>query len=421
MDNQHEHSTSEDFGKREYSVNYTFSQMADACIACAGCTASCPVTNADGEYVGPKLIGPAQHRLAFAEDDLEKTLKYCTNCKTCDRTCSAGVKVSTINMLVRGKYYDSHPHKIRDMMLSNHSLASHVFRSIPFGSRVANFMLKIARYCGIFNMLGVTRNRKLPSYSPDSFTDMLLDLDQAPKTKKVVLFQGCFIEHNAPWVGMDFVKVMEKNGYEVLRDEKFVCCGSPLVSSGYLEKAWENSVQNAKRILYWQRKKIPVVACCTSCSLVLKEEAGELFDDELLFQAGTNVYDAFEFIKMLQNNGELVNPPQKSEETLLYHVPCHLLTQGIGAPAKEVLEDVGGMTVKVLDAGCCGMAGSYGYQSETAKISLKIGEELFNRIKEKPDKRVISDCATCRMQISYATKRETLHPIEILADLYEKK
>ena len=407
MDNQHEHSTSEDFGKREYSVNYTFSQMADACIACAGCTASCPVTNADGEYVGPKLIGPAQHRLAFAEDDLEKTLKYCTNCKTCDRTCSAGVKVSTINMLVRGKYYDSHPHKIRDMMLSNHSLASHMFRSIPFGGRVANFMLKIARYCGIFNMLGVTRNRKLPSYSPDSFTDMLLDLDQAPKTKKVVLFQGCFIEHNAPWVGMDFVKVMEKNGYEVLRDEKFVCCGSPL--------------QNAKRILYWQRKKIPVVACCTSCSLVLKEEAGELFDDELLFQAGTNVYDAFEFIKMLQNNGELVNPPQKSEETLLYHVPCHLLTQGIGAPAKEVLEDVGGMTVKVLDAGCCGMAGSYGYQSETAKISLKIGEELFNRIKEKPDKRVISDCATCRMQISYATKRETLHPIEILADLYEKK
>ncbi len=395
--------------------------MADACLACTSCNAHCPVMNATGEYIGPKLIGPAHLRLNFLGEDKENTLSFCTNCKSCDRTCPSGVRVSTLNMLKRGEYYEEHKHKFRDYILSNHSAVSNIFRSFPFGANIANFAVNMARHTGILRSLGITSKRKLPRYSSNSFTDMLLDNKPQSHSKQVVIFQGCFIEHNAPQVGMAFVKVMEKNGYEVIRDSKFKCCGSPMISAGILDKAKENSLSNAERILRWERKKIPVIALCTSCSLMLKEEAGELFDDEILFMAGKNVYDAFEFLRLLQQKGEFVKPTKTSDETYLYHVPCHLKSQGIGTPAKNILEEVEGLKVKVLETGCCGMAGSYGYQKETADISLKIGEELFNRIREEENAKVISDCATCRMQIEYATEKKAKHPIEILADAYEEK
>ena len=392
--------------------------MADACLSCTSCNAHCPVVAATGKYIGPKLIGPAHLKLDFVGEDVEKTLSYCTNCKSCDRSCPEGVHVSTLNMLKRGEYYEENKHTLRDFMLSNHSVASALFRSLPFGAHIANVSLKLAKYLGVFKTLGVSTKRNLPKYSGDSFTDMLLDNKQKPSHKKVVLFQGCFIEHNSPKVGMAFVKVMQENGYEVLRDEKFRCCGSPLISAGYLEKAKEDAINNAERILKWQRRKIPVVALCTSCSLMLKEEAGELFDDERLYMAGKNVYDAFEFLQRMSKNGEFKKPTIADNETYLYHVPCHLKSQGIGTPAKNILEQREGAKVKVLDTGCCGMAGSYGYQKETADISLKIGKELFDRINASKDAKVISDCAVCRLQIEYATEHKTAHPIEVLADGY---
>lgn len=395
--------------------------MADACLACASCNAHCPVMSATGEYIGPKLIGPAHLKMNFLGEDTENTLSFCTNCKTCDRTCPSGVRVSTLNMLKRGEYYENHKHNFRDFMLANHDIASTVFRSVPFGARMANLALTIARGVGLFRSIGIDSTRDLPHYSPDAFTDMLLDNKPQSHSKQVALFQGCFIEHNAPKVGMAFVKVMEKNGYEVIRDKKFKCCGSPMVSAGYLDNARKNALSNAENILRWERRKVPVVALCTSCSLMLKEEAGELFDDEKLFMAGKNVYDAFEFLSMLQKKGEFKKPTGRIDETYLYHVPCHLKSQGIGTPAKNILEEVEGLKVKVLETGCCGMAGSYGFQRETAEISLKIGEELFNRINEEENAQIISDCATCRMQIEYATKRAAKHPIEVLADAYEEK
>lgn len=391
--------------------------MVDACLACTICNAHCPVMNATGEYIGPKLIGPNHLKMHFAEESEEDTLSYCTNCKTCDRSCPSNVHVSTLNMLTRGQSYENKPHSLRDFMLSNHDVASNIFRSLPFGAHIANLSLKIAKYLGVFKMLGIVTNRNLPKYSGDSFSDMLLDKQQRPSHKKVVLFQGCFIQHNAPQVGMDFVKVMQKNGYEVLRDNEFCCCGSPLVSGGYLEKARENAIVNAERILKWEQKKIPVIALCTSCSLMLKEEAYELFDDERLIMAGRNVYDAFEFLRMLNEKGEFVKPTKVTQQNLLYHLPCHLKSQGIGAPAKDILDFIEGTNTKVLETGCCGMAGSYGFQKETAEISLKIGEDLFNRINELEGE-VICDCATCRLQIEYATKRPAAHPIQILSKAY---
>ncbi|MBR3051651.1 MAG: 4Fe-4S dicluster domain-containing protein, partial [Selenomonadaceae bacterium] len=82
----------------------------DRCLSCTSCMANCPVMAAIKDYRGSKLVGPAHGRMHFSQEDIEATLEFCSNCKSCDRACPSGVAVSTLNMLKRAEYYKTHPH-----------------------------------------------------------------------------------------------------------------------------------------------------------------------------------------------------------------------------------------------------------------------------------------------------------------------
>ena len=391
---------------------------ADHCLSCTSCMSSCPVMKATMEYLGPKLVGPAHNRMRFSQEDVEESLDFCSNCKNCDRACPSGVEVSTLNMLQRAEYYKTHPHSQRDDMLAHGEKMAKLVRSLPFGATCANIGMKIGKSLGIFKSMGIAGERDMPSYASSSFLSQFKGISQKPSGKKVVFFHGCFINDNDPGVGVAFVKVMQRNGYEVLADEGFNCCGSPLVVTGYLDEALEHAHNNVSRILEWKKKGIPVVACCTSCSLMLKKEYGELFDEPEMKEAAENVYDAFEFLAMLEEEGNLDTKFQPVSQKLLYHVPCHLKSQGFGAPAARILGKIPGVQVELADAGCCGMSGNYGFKQDKYDISMKIGEELFERIRTAKADKVISDCGTCRLQIQHGGHVEPCHPVEILAKAY---
>ena len=391
----------------------------DFCLSCTACMANCPVMEAAKSYRGPKLVAPAHGRMHFSQEDVEDTLEFCSNCKNCDRACPSGVAVSTLNMLERAKFYETHEHTQSENILAHTERMSKLVRSIPFGATFANMGMSVGKFLGVFKMLGVTGERDLPRYASTSFVKKFREINQRPSEKKVVLFAGCYVNDNEPQVGDAFVKVMQANGYEVLIDEKFNCCGSPLVAMGFLDEAKANADNNASRILDWQKKNIPVVSPCTSCSLMLKAEYHELFGEEKFIESAQNVFDAFEFLEILAERGELNTNFKPLKKNLLYHVPCHLKSQAIGLPAAEILESIQGVTVKTADAGCCGIAGNYGFIKEKYEISMKVGAKLFERIAKKDFDKIISDCGTCRMQINHATKIQPCHPLEILAEAYD--
>ena len=151
---------------------------------------------------------------------------------------------------------------------------------------------------------------------------------------------------------------------------------------------------------------------------MLKQEYAELFAEESMKEAGTNVYDAFEYLELMQDKGELDQDFRPVEQRLLYHVPCHLKSQGIGTPAADILRQIPGVQLELADAGCCGMSGNYGFKKDKYEISMKIGEALFQRIREYQADKVVSDCGTCRLQINHGTQVKTCHPIEILSQAY---
>ena len=391
----------------------------DHCLSCTSCMSNCPVMAATKEYRGPKLVAPAHGRMHFSEDDTELSLDFCSNCKSCDRACPSGVAVSTLNMLQRGEYYRNHPHTQRDDMLAHSEKMAKLVTSMPLGTTFANLGMTIGKALGMFSSMGIAGEREMPKYASETFTQAFKKIHQPKSDKKVVFYPGCSINYNEPQIGVAFVKVMNKNGYEVLLDEQFNCCGSPLVVTGYLDEAHEHAENNVSRILHWKAQGIPVVVCCTSCSLMLRKEYEELFGEAAMKEAGENVYDAFEFLEMLDAEGKFNTNFNAVNERFMYHVPCHLKTQGIGTPAVSIFCHLPGAKVELADAGCCGISGNYGFKKEKYEISMKIGEKLFARIKSAAPDDVICDCPTCRMQISHGTSMKPLHPIEVLAKAYK--
>ena len=390
----------------------------DRCLSCTGCMASCPVMAAIKDYRGPKLVGPAHGRMHFAQEDIEATLEFCSNCKSCDRACPSGVAVSTLNMLKRAEYYKTHPHTQAEDMIAHGERMAKLIRKIPFGATVSNIGMGFGKALNIFGKLGLAGERNMPAYASTSFKNFFPRITQPTTGKKIVLFTGCFINDNEPQVGKAFVKVMNANGYEVLIDKAFNCCGSPLVVTGYLDEARQHADNNAARILEWKKKGIPVVTPCTSCSLMLKEEYHELFGEDKFHEAAENVYDAFEFLEILQERKAFNENLKPLKQKFLYHVPCHLKSQAIGLPAANILEEYLGAKVQTADAGCCGISGNYGFRKDRYEISMKIGAKLFERVKQNDFDKVISDCGTCRMQIHHGSGIKPCHPIEILAEAY---
>ncbi|MEN6411397.1 MAG: anaerobic glycerol-3-phosphate dehydrogenase subunit C [Veillonellales bacterium] len=392
----------------------------DSCTACTACIAQCPVTAVTRKFRGPKMVGPALERMRLSQEDTEPSLEYCSNCKNCDIACPSGVPISTLNMLARAKSFKNRSHSLRDDMLAHGEKMAKLAEKIPGGAFLANLGMNLGGSLGLMNLAGIAGERPLPSYAAESFLRQFKKFKQQSCPDKVVFYPGCFINYNDPQVGMDFVAVMQANGYEVIVEEDFVCCGSPMVATGYLDEAGEQARTNTELLKKWRQQGYPVITCCTSCGLMLKQEYQELYDIEGMAENARNLYDGCEFLLLLADKGKLNTHFAALEEKVLYHAPCHLRAQGFGLPALDLLELIPGLRVENAGAGCCGIAGNYGFKADKYDISMAIGEKLFQRIKDSGVDTVVSDCGTCRLQIAHGAKVETVHPLTLLRRAYER-
>ena len=391
----------------------------DSCTACTVCVAHCPVTGATRKFRGPKMVGPALERMRLSHEDVEPSLEYCSNCKNCDMSCPSGVPISTLNMLARAKYYKTRKQKMADDMLAHGEKIGKLLSIMPFGAAIANMGMSMSR--GIMKQIGISDKAPMPTYASRSFIKLFKDLKQQSYPDKVVFYPGCFINYNDPQVGMDFVAVMQANKFEVIVEEDLVCCGSPLVAKGFLDEAEENAKINVGILKKWTDKGYPIITCCTSCGMMLKQEYQELFHIEGVEEYAKHLYDAGEFLLELQEKNRLNTNFGRLDEKYIYHSPCHLRAQGMGLPALDLLALIPGLEMQDADAGCCGISGSYGFSESKYDIAMKIGAPLFQKIKESGLDTAVSECGTCRLQIGHGAKVKTLHPMTLVRRSYEAK
>lgn len=397
----------------------------DACIKCSACTAHCPVAAAYPLFPGPKSIGPDAERFRLQGLKIDSAcLDYCSNCKTCEVTCPSGVKVTEIILRAREKVQTkvTIQHQVRDLVLGR---AEYLGKVGTFWPKLTNTLLGVPQVRGLMERtLGISRQAPLPVYQPKfkgrTKTRQLRKraLTTKSTSKFVVYFPGCFVTYNDTFTGQAVIKVLEHNGYDVIVPS-FHCCGVPLQANGHFPEARENARKNLALMKPYLQAGVPLITACTSCGLALKEEYMNAKESEGLKVAP---YDLFEFLWELHERNKLCEDFREVKLSLGYHAPCHLKAQGIGTPSIRLLRLIPGLRVKDLDAGCCGLSGSYGFKQEKYNLAMSIGSPLFTRVQQgkamEEFETMTTECGGCRVQIEHGSGVKTEHPIWILMKAY---
>jgi len=395
----------------------------DACIKCSACTAQCPVAAVYPLFPGPKSVGPDAERFRLEGLEMEaRYLNYCSNCKTCEVTCPSGVKITEMILRARERAQQtgqkdgrSIQHQVRDLVLGR---AEYLGRLGTIWPSMTNAVLGLSPLRRLLELiLGIGRQAPLPAYKPRF---KVTARNQTKASKPLVYFPGCFVTYNDALTGQAVVKVLEHNGYDVTVPA-FHCCGVPLQANGHFLEERGNIRKNLALMYPYLQANVPVITACTSCGLALKEEYPKV-EAPGADSIGHQTYDLFEFLWGLHERGELREEFREVAVSLGYHAPCHLKAQGIGTPSVRLLRLIPGVRVHELDAGCCGLSGSFGFKKERYDLAMKIGNLLFSRVKdgvaEGNFETMTTECGGCQVQIQHGSGIKTEHPVWILMKAY---
>lgn len=265
--------------------------------------------------------------------------------------------------------------------------------------------------------LGIARNRSLPSFSSSSFSSWMNDrsprISIGDATHKVLIFPDTYTEYSDPEPGKAAVRVLESLGCHVDVAQDVQGSGRAPYSKGFLDEAREVAAHNIEELTPWIERGWAVVCLEPSDVSMVHDEYFNLLDHETVSPVAAETYGIFEFL----NTYNLVESLTEIEnnEVLTYHGHCNQKALNEAHHAPAVLEQCG-FTVDVLDSGCCGMAGSFGYEHEHFKLSKAIGSILVNQVTTSDGERVVASGISCRTQLLDSSIESPIeHPIETLA------
>jgi Fe-S oxidoreductase len=337
-------------------------------------------------------------------------------CKACKSECPSNVDMAKIKAEFLHAYYRSRPRPLGHLMMAG----------LPYFNRIAARFAPLVNWVqqrGTFRWLlektaGIDRRRSLPPLHSDHFRGWFRRHRPDPlagKRGRVMLLADCFTTWNEPNVGRAAVRVLERAGYAVELAPVF-CCGRVLISKGFLLQArsWVRSQVGplAQRIADGR----PILGLEPSCLLTLADEWTELAPGAETQRVAAASHMADSWLAEQVSSGQCELPLLPSQGRCVLHGHCHqkaLLNVAASAPALRLIP---GLDVQVLDAGCCGMAGSFGFEKEHFDISAKIaGLALLPALNAAPEATVAAPGTSCRHQIHDLAGRRALHPLEVVA------
>jgi Fe-S oxidoreductase len=270
---------------------------------------------------------------------------------------------------------------------------------------------------------GLDRRRPLPVFAAESFEDWFYAHPTSGCGAKgeVVLFHDTFNNFNTPNVAIAATRLLERAGYRVRLSNKR-CCGRPMISKGMLRDARENARWNVDQLAPYVEKNIPIIGLEPSCLLTLRDEYPEFLRNAAAKRVAENSFLLEEFLVREIGGGRLSVKFNGNRGKALLHGHCHQKALVGTAPTASILK-AAGFNVSEVDSGCCGMAGSFGFETEHYDLSLKIGNRrLGPAVKTAPaDVAVVASGISCRQQIEHLTGRKAKHPAELLWENLEKQ
>lgn len=368
----------------------------------------------EGQVIGKK---------GWRDKEVLDALDLCLACKGCKSDCPVNVDMATYKAEFLSHYYAG---RLRPRSAYSMGLIPWWARIASKAPSLANFVTQMpgirsaAKWIG-----GISQQREIPTFAAQSFQDWFaqrnlpspglsspFDRSKGATVQRVILWPDTFNNYLLPRTAKAAVNVLEAAGFEVVVPQAKLCCGRPLYDFGMLTLAKRFLRDIMETLSHEITAGTPIVGLEPSCVAVFRDELPALFpDDEQARALSKQVFTLGEFLD--KHAPEM--PLPKLYRKAILHGHCHQKAV-IGMTAEASVLAKAGVEHETPDTGCCGMAGSFGFEREHYDISVKCGERvLLPAVQSAPrDTFIVTDGFSCREQIGQLTDRKALHLAELL-------
>ena len=405
--------------------------MVELCHGCGGCRGPqettggvmCPTYRAADDEITSTRGRANMLRQAMSGDlpadptgdeFATEVMDLCIGCKGCARDCPSEVDMAKLKAEIAHERHQRDGASLRDRLFAD------VDRLSAWGSRLAPVSNWVARVPGsdrlAETLFGIARERDLPHFASESFEDWFAErgarVPASDATRRALLVPDTYTNYVEPEIGRAAVSVLEAAGVHVTVPDVGPS-GRAAFSKGFLDLARERVTDNADALAPAVADGWDVVVLEPSDAVMYQSDALDLEDSETVASLASATAG---FAEYLDRYGLVEDLPLRSDgSNLTYHGHCHQTAVGREGHAVSVLRRAG-FGVDALDSGCCGMAGSFGYEAEHYSMSRAIGEILFDQVGESTGDVAVAPGASCRTQLREGVDRRVEHPAVLLAE-----
>ncbi len=420
---------------QNWQAGASISQVTRACNGCGRCrtTASrerqCPVYRASPrEEATPRakanlLRGVLSGQIPvgdLADDRAKEIADLCFNCHQCRIDCPASVNIPKIVGELKAQYVATNGLPLSDYLMGRIDAVAAVASRVAW---LANPIIRnrFARWL-LERLFGLSAVRDLPPVHRETFLRYAHRRRWTKATKqgglKVVYFVDHYANYHDPDIGRALAEILQQNQVGLFVPPNQHASGMARISAGDLKGARRMARRNVRLLADAVRQGYTVIASEPAAVLCLKHEYPNLLDDEDAHLVAENTREACEFLWHLHREDRLDVSFKPIVGNVAYHQPCHLRVNDPDQITASLLGLIPELNVEKVDAGCTGMAGTWGLQRKNYRSSLRIGWPLISAMRNSRCGGATTECSACKMQIEHGSGRQTIHPLKMLAFAY---
>ncbi len=344
------------------------------------------------------------------DEHVKEALDLCLSCKGCKGDCPVNVDVATYKSEFLSHYWEG---RLRPIPAYAFGLIDQWSKIASVAPGIANLFTQLPFIRDVTKWVAqIPHQRQIPAFAAETFQAWFGRRSQSLKVgPKVILWADTFNNYFLPETAQAAVEVLEDVGYEVSVLSGHHCCGRPLYDYGFLDLAKRYLKRNLRSLNNYIREQIPMVVLEPSCCSVFRDEMLSLLpDSEAAKRLAKNTFTLSEFLEKLPG----YEPPKLKRRAVVQR-HCHHKAIMRFKEEKSLLGRMG-LQYHPLDSGCCGMAGSFGYEKDKYEVSMACGERsLLPSVRREPSSTlIVADGFSCREQIRQETEREALHLAQVL-------
>ena len=445
----------------DFTPQGSFQQAVELCNGCGACRKAtgtmCPTFQALNEeimttrgranLIRAALGGRLDPETLFTPEFKQQVLDYCIGCKGCRSECPSGVDMAKIKAEVLYHFNQRHGVSLRQRLLAD---VRTLYRLGSLAAPLSNWLAAWPPARALVEgLVGIDRRRHLPRFSRHTLAGWMRRRGLTPPPpghavlaagggagsaagrgggsgRRVLIFADCFNNYSHPEIGRAAVRLLELAGVEVRLAPTSACCGRPAFSEGLLGQARALARRHVQVLRPYLEAGWELVAIEPSCTSIFRHELRELlgFHDGGGRLLAEHTWDVAEYLARLLDEGALDGLQSHAAQAaaaaggvdrITFHAHCHQKSLGAHGPTARLLEALTGLPVDVLDAGCCGMAGSFGYKREHYDLSGRIAGNV-RRAVERSGGLLVTSGTSCATQLADLYGWHPVHPVVLLAE-----